>query len=82
MPPDAHDYGGRGNVQVFPAAVTDVVTLTPFLTFPMGLSSIFWYRRERCSNNMLTQKCGTFVTNPGRMLAQGWQLGFLQLSDS
>ena len=46
MPLDAHESGGRGNVQVFPAAVTDVVTFTPFLRFPMGLSSIFWYFRE------------------------------------
>ena len=30
----------------FPAAVTDVVALTPFLTPPMDLSSIFWRRQE------------------------------------
>ena len=33
---DTHEFGGRENVQVFRATFTDVVTSTPFLTFPYG----------------------------------------------
>ena len=67
----------------FHAAVTDVVAPTPFLTFPMDLSSIFWRRQERGVRTIgWPRKRGTFEANPGHMLTQGWQLGFLRLLDS
>ena len=36
----------------------------------------------RFSNNMMTQKCGPFVTNPGRMFAQDGNFGIFQLPDN
>ena len=59
----------------FPAAVTDVVALTPFLTPPMDLSRFFLETSgEWSSNNRLAQTSGASETNPGRMLTQGWKL--------
>ena len=79
MPLDTHESGGRENVQVFPAAFTDAVTSTPFLTFPYGsFFDILVFSLGRLSNNMMTQKCGPCAINRGACLRRMATLVFFK----
>ena len=83
MPLDTHEFGGRENVQVFPATVTDAVTSTPFLTFPYGsFFDVFGIFVRKAFEQHDDPEMRPMCNQSGRMFAQDGNFGIFQSSNN